>query len=108
MTVERYLGYRGEIRAVAAIGATLAFVTAHPEGHAADLYRLDLDTLALVAEPLPGGGWAIVADGDTFWLAGGGQVYQSPASGGLPEPIGPGLGTSPVALTPLANGRHAV
>jgi len=29
---DKYLTYRGDLRAIAASGATLVFVTAHPEG----------------------------------------------------------------------------
>ena len=32
MSTEKYFTYRGDVRAVAAVGDALAFVTAHPEG----------------------------------------------------------------------------
>ena len=47
MSTEKYLTYRGDVKALAVVGGTLAFVTAHPEGHATPLYRLDPEKLTL-------------------------------------------------------------
>ncbi|WP_435020871.1 HEAT repeat domain-containing protein [Tundrisphaera sp. TA3] len=109
MIVEKSLPYRGEIRGIAASGGIVAFVTTHPEGHPGGFYRLDLDTLALAAAPLPGGGTAIAAGGDSFWLGDGrGQIATAPADGGPPKPIGPALDAPAVAIAPLVEGRLAV
>ena len=37
MSTDKYLTYRGDLRALAAVEGTLAFVTAHPEGMVAAL-----------------------------------------------------------------------
>ena len=46
MAAEKYLTFRGDVRALAGSGAAVLFVTAHAEGHATALYRLDADKLA--------------------------------------------------------------
>src|SRR4051794_23873538 len=89
VTVEKYLIYRGEVKAAVGVGGALAFVTAHPEGHPPGLYRLAADALTLSVAPLPAGAVAIVSDGPTLWAAGtDGRVYERTASGGTPKPIG--------------------
>ncbi len=106
MSAEKHLTYRGEIKAIVGVGGTLAFVTTHPEGQAGGLYRLDADKLTLTAEPLPKGGLALVADGETLWLAGGdGYLYE--ASTGTPKPRGAVLETPASALAALSDGRLA-
>ncbi|WP_422929580.1 HEAT repeat domain-containing protein [Singulisphaera sp. PoT] len=103
---EKYLTYRGEIRALVGVGGSLAFVTTHPEGQAGGFYRLDADTLALSVETLPKGGTALVADGEGLWLSGGEhQVYE--VVSGTPKPRGPQLQETVQALAPLADGRLA-
>jgi len=108
VAVEKYLSYRGEIKAAVGVGGTLAFVTAHPEGHAAALYRLDAGKLTLDAAPLPGGGTALVAEGDTLWLAGDdARLSEATARGGAPRPIGAKLEEAARSLAVLADGRLA-
>ncbi len=83
MSTEKHLNYRGEIKAIVGLGGTLAFVTEHPEGRPGGLYRLDADKLTLASEVLPKGGLALIADGETLWIAGGdGYLYE--ASTGSP------------------------
>ena len=58
MTVEaastdKFVPFRGAIRAVAADGHALFFVTVHPEGQATPLYRLDVDKADLSTSALP-------------------------------------------------------
>ena len=106
MTVEKHLTYRGEIKAIVGMGGTLAFVTSHPEGQSGGLCRLDADKLTLTSEPLARGGIALVADGETLWLADGdGQVFE--ATTGAPKPRGPKLEAAASALAPLAGDRLA-
>ncbi len=108
MSAEKYLTYRGDIKAAVGVGGTLAFVTAHPEGYATGLYRLDADQLTLAVDPLPKGGAALASDGETLWVAGTDlRVYEASASGGTPKPIGPELETTATALAPLADGKLA-
>src|SRR5687768_15369591 len=105
MTAEKYLTYRGDVKAAVGIGGTLAFVTVHPEDRATGLYRLDAETLALEVDPLPRGGRALVADDQALWIAGGDdQVYEASATGSRPKPRGGPL-AAPTALAPLADGR---
>src|SRR5262249_17779442 len=67
VTVEKYLTYRGEIKAAVGLGGPLAFVTIHPEEQPTALYRLDAGKLAMDADPLPKGGTALAADAGTLW-----------------------------------------
>jgi ParB family chromosome partitioning protein len=108
VTVEKHLTYRGEIKAAAGVGGTLAFVTSHPEGQPAALYRLDADKLTLDADLLPQGGTALASSGETLWVAGGeGRLYQAPVASGEPKPLGHALAAPATALAPLADGRLA-
>jgi ParB family chromosome partitioning protein len=109
MSVEKFLSYRGAVRAIAGAGGLLAFVTQHAEGRPTGLYRLDADALTLDEEPLPRGGVALVAAGETLWVAGGdGRVYRGSIAGAEPRPIGPGFPAPPTALAALADDRLAV
>lgn len=106
MTTEKHLIYRGEVKAIVGMGGTLAFVTTHPEGQPGGFYRLDADTLSLTVDTLPKGGSALVADGETLWLAGGDHLIYE-ISTGAPKPRGPQLEAPASALAPLADGRLA-
>lgn len=109
MTLEKYLTYRGDLRAVAAAGGQLAFVTEHPEGLPTAVYRLDPTALTLAQDALPAGGKALLAAGDDLWVAGTDrQLYRLPTGGGTPEARGPQLPDVPAALAPLAGDRLAV
>ncbi|SIO58295.1 chromosome partitioning protein, ParB family [Singulisphaera sp. GP187] len=111
MSLEKFLNYRGDVKAIAGVGPTLAFVTVHPEGRATGVYRLDADKLSLELDPLPGGGVVVLGDPDeeTLWVGGeDGQVYRGSVRGGTLKPVGPALGSAPKALALLADGRLAV
>jgi ParB family chromosome partitioning protein len=109
MSTDKYLPYRGDVKAVAGVGGTLAFVTLHAEIHPTAVYRLDADKLTLAADPLPAGGAVLRADGDTLWVGGSdGRVYRAAAGGGKPEAVGPPLSAAPTALALLAGDRLAV
>ncbi len=112
MTVEastdKPVPFRGAIRAAAAGGHALLFVTVHPEGQATPLYRLDVDKAELSTSALPAGGTAIALDGETVYVAGSdGQIYKGPASGGKLAALGPKLDPAPVAIALLAGDRLA-
>ena len=70
MPAEKYLTYRGDIRAAVGVDGALAFVTVHPEGLPTALYRLDADKLTLQQDALPCGGVALATTGDTLYVAG--------------------------------------
>ena len=108
MTAEKYLTYRGDIKGAVGVGRMLAFVTAHPEGQATALYRLDADTLALDADPMPRGGTAIAAIGETLFVAGGdAQIYRASIASGEPSPLTTAFDAPATALAPLAEGQLA-
>jgi ParB family transcriptional regulator, chromosome partitioning protein len=67
---DKYLTYRGDVRAVAEAGGALVFVTVHPEGQSTAVYRLDPDKHTLTENPLPAGGQALLAVGEDLWIAG--------------------------------------
>src|SRR3712207_4858115 len=106
---DKHLTYRGDLRALAAIGEMLLFVTTHPEGRATALYRLDAEKLTLAEDPLPAGGVDFVTDGKSAWIAGTDRrVYRMPVEGRKAAAVGPELETAPVALALLADGRLGV
>src|SRR5438876_1711745 len=108
MTTEKYLTYRGDVKAAVASAGTLVFVTVHPDNHPTGVYRLDADTLTLTGDALPCGGAALVADGDTIWTAGTDQrVYRCAAKGGTPTPVGTPLANPVGALALIADARLA-
>ncbi len=106
MSADKYLTYRGEIRSIAAHGGTIGFVTTHPEaGRDGGFYRLDADKLTLTSTPLPPGGLALAATGETWWLAdGAGQILAAPLTG-EPKVRGSKLVASATAIAPLS-GDH--
>jgi ParB family chromosome partitioning protein len=109
MTTERYLTYRGDVKAAGGVGGTLLFVTVHPEGQPTAFYRLDADKLTLEEAPLPCGGTALAAEDEVAWVAGtDGRVYRCPLPGGKPKPLGAALAAAPVALALLSGDRLAV
>src|SRR5262245_6507715 len=99
MSTDKYLTYRGNIKAAVGTDATVAFVPLHPEGQPTGVYRLDSDKLTVAVDPLPVGGVDLIADGDTLWVAGSdAKLYQHSARGGTPKPFGPTFATVPAGL----------
>ncbi len=108
VTAEKYLTYRGDIKAAVGAGRMLAFVTVHPEGQPTALYRLDADKLTLDADPLPKGARAISLVSEALFIAGGdGAIYRATIASGDPKPFAPALETPALGLAPLADGRLA-
>jgi ParB family chromosome partitioning protein len=109
MSTEKYLTYRGDLKALAAAGGALAFVTAHPEGQPTAVYRLEPEKLTLSETPLPAGGQALLAVGDDLWIGGTDKhVYHLPARTKKPAARGEALAAPPVDLAPLSADRLAV
>jgi ParB family chromosome partitioning protein len=109
MSIDRYLTYRGDVRALAVAGGALAFVTAHPEGKSTALYRLDPEKLTLSEAPLPAGGQVLLAVGDDLWIGGTDQsLYHVGVSGAPTCRLSRAFDAPIVALAPLANDRLAV
>jgi ParB family chromosome partitioning protein len=106
---DKYLTYRGDVRAIAAAGGALVFVTAHPEGQPTAVYRLDPEKLTLAEHPLPAGGQALLAAGEVLWVAGTDQcLYHVAAKGKKPTTQGAPFDAAPVALALLSSDRLAV
>lgn len=109
MTTDKFLTYRGDVKALVGVGSIVAFVTVHSEGQPTPVYLLDADKLILTAENLPAGGVSIVAEGETLFIGGSdSQLYRSSVRGGTPKPVGPKLLGLPVALALLSNDRLGV
>jgi ParB family chromosome partitioning protein len=109
MSIDKYLTYRGDVRALAVAGDALAFVTAHSEGQPTAVYRLDPEKLTLTEDKLPAGGQALLAAGDDLWVAGTDQrLYRVPAKGGKSSARGSPFDAAPVALAPLSGERLGV
>ncbi|HKI30321.1 MAG TPA: HEAT repeat domain-containing protein [Gemmataceae bacterium] len=109
MGSDRYLTYRGDVKAVVTSGGALVFVTVHPEGQPTPLSRLDPEKLTLSEAALPLGGQVLLALGDDLWIGGADQTLYHASAGGAPtcrtsKPFDAPI----VALAPLANDRLAV
>src|SRR5947209_16676602 len=109
MKFEKYLSYRGAVKAAVGVGGTLAFVTVHDEQQPTGVYRVDSDKLTLAVDPLPAGAVDLVADGNTLWAVGSdGQIYKTSVKGGKPAPVAAPFPAAPAALALLAGERLAV
>jgi ParB family chromosome partitioning protein len=107
-STDRFVPFRGALRAAIGRGNVLVFVTAHAEGQPTPVYRLDLDKAELTSDALPAGGAALVADEASVFVAGtDGQVHKGPAAGGKLAPLGSKLAPAPSALALLDGGRLA-
>ncbi len=108
MSIDKYLTYRGDLRAVTIASGALVFVTLHDEGQSTAVYRLDPEKLTLTEDALPTGGQALLTVGDDLWVAGADKrLYRLPAKGGKAAARGPELSAPAVALAPLTNDRLA-
>ena len=104
MTIDKYLSYRGDIQAIAGVGADLAFVTLHADRQATGLYRLDIDKLVLTRTVLPEGGRCLAVDEQNVWVGGSdGRVYLCPTAL-APGPRGPQF-SDPIARLAVKNDR---
>src|ERR1700720_3958614 len=106
MSTDKYLTYRGDVKAMATVGDAVGFVTVHAEAQATAVFRIDPEKLTLTTDLLPAGGQALLAVADGLWVGGSDRrVFQLAAKGGTPEARGPQLAAPPVALAPLAGDR---
>src|SRR5262245_31152473 len=107
MPTDKYLTYRGDIRAAVGVGGALAFVTVHPEGQPTALYWLDADKLTLQTDALPCGGVALAADGTTVYVAGTNRILYECGKKAPKQLAGPFAGNI-AAVAVLSNKRLAV
>src|SRR6185503_14255348 len=107
-TTDKFLPFRGALRAALGHGSSLVFVTVHPEGQPTALYRLDLDKGELTEDPLPGGVALAEADGQLFVAGTDGQLHRGPAKGGALAPLGERFDPALSALAILSEGRLAL
>src|SRR3954451_10382102 len=104
----KYLVYRGDIKAAVGIRGTVLLTTVHPEGQPTALYRLDVDKLQMATEALPCGGACMVSDGDAVWVGGtDGRIYVAPVGGGAATTKAQPFASAPVSLALLSNDRIA-
>jgi ParB family chromosome partitioning protein len=109
MSTDKYLTYRGDVRALAVMGDSLAFVTVHPEGQATALYRLDPEKLTLTETALPAGGQCLLATPEGLWVGGtDGRLYHLGGKAKAVAPRGDQRAAPAVALAPLAGDRLAL
>ncbi|MFO0758413.1 MAG: HEAT repeat domain-containing protein [Byssovorax sp.] len=106
---DKFVPFRGALRAAIGQGQVLAFVTVHPEGQQTAVYRLDLDKMELASDALPGGAVALAEADDQLFAAGtDGKIHRGPLAGGALSPIGEAFDPAPSALAVLSEGRLAV
>jgi ParB family chromosome partitioning protein len=99
----KFLTYRGEVRALIALGGTVVFTTVHPEGQPTALYTLDADKLQLRSEPLPCGAIGLAGGAEGIWVLGvDGTVRAFSGTGKAASPPG---AAGPIVL--LAGDRLA-
>src|SRR5437868_11571497 len=108
MATEKFLTYRGDIKAGVGVGGTVAFVTVHPEGQPTAVYRLDADKLTLTSDALPSGGVAIAADEKTLYVAGTDRRVYELAGKKAPRQLGQPFESPVVAVLPVSKKRLAV
>jgi ParB family chromosome partitioning protein len=107
-TTDRFVPFRGSLRAGLAQKHVLVFVTVHAEGRPTAVYRLDLDKSELAEDALPGGAVAIVEAGGFVFVAGtDGRIHRGKDAGGALAPLGEALDPAPTALAILSEGRLA-
>lgn len=107
-TTDKFLPFRGALRAALGHGPGLVFVTVHPEGQPTAVYRLDVDKGELAEGALPAGGVALAAaDGAIFVAGTDGHVHRGAEKGGPLAPLGDKLDPAPTALAVLSEGRLA-
>ena len=107
MSEAKALEYRGRIRAIAAHGNTIAWVTQHPEKHPTAVYRLDGDSMSLDQIALPSGAISILAEHKKMWVGGDdARLYQITPKGKKPKEIAE-LPSSATALATLSEKRLA-
>jgi ParB family chromosome partitioning protein len=109
MSTDKYLTYRGDVKALAVSGGAVVFVTVHPEGQPTPLYRLDPEKLTLSESALPACGQVLLAVGDDLWIGGSDQAIYPVPAGGAPTCRTSMRSEAPiVALAPLADNRLGV
>src|SRR5437762_1818076 len=108
MATEKFLTYRGDVKAAVGVGGTLAFVTVHPEGQPTAVYRLDADKLTLTSDALPCGGVAIAADDKTLYVAGTDRRVYDLTGKKAPKHLGQPFENPIAAVLPVSKKRLAV
>lgn len=108
MSNQKYLTYRGDIRAVAARNKSLAFVTQHADQLPTALYLLDVEKLEVTEVALPCGGLSLVAPGDTTYIGGDdGSLYSHSGKAKSVSALKAKLTAPATALAMLADDRLA-
>ncbi len=111
---EKYLTYRGDIKALAGHETFAFFVTLHPDQQPAAVYTLNVENFALDEQPLPAGGLCLTIETDaknqpTLWIGGGaGQLYRTAPQGKKPAAVGEAFSSAITSLALLSEDRIAV
>ncbi len=108
MTTNKYLTYRGDIRAVAACPDSLAVVTVHPDGLPTAVYRLNVAKMELDEVALPCGGVSLIARGKDLWAGGDdARIYHLAGKAKTMKPLPVELPAPATAFAALADDRLA-
>ena len=105
---DKYLTYRGSIKAVAGRENQLVFVTLHAERQPTFLYRLDTEKDFLKQQPLPCGATGLAVSSEAVFVAGSNGAVFDCSGDGDPVPLSHRFETSPSALALLSEDRLAV
>ncbi|WP_419662924.1 HEAT repeat domain-containing protein [Desulfosarcina variabilis] len=107
-TREKYLAYRGAIKAIAGRDKDLFFVTLHAEKQPTGLYRLNTEKHTLRLQSLPCGATALAVSSNAVFAAGATGAIFDCSSDGEPALLAHPFETSPIALALLGEDRLAV
>lgn len=113
-TSEKFLTYRGDLKAIAGHRGTVYFVTVHPDKLPTALYALNAEKLTLEEQSLPAGGTCLVVEADAkdnpiIWIGGiDGQLYRLAPDGKKPAAIGKPQPSAVTSLAILSEERIAV
>lgn len=112
--IEKFLTYRGDIKAIAGHLGTAYFVTLHPDKLSTALYAVDAEKATLEEQPLPAGGMCLAIEADAkdhpiIWIGGSdGQLYRATHEGKKPVALGKPLPSAVTSLALLSEDRIAV
>ena len=104
----KYLIYRGDLKAITSHKSALIFTTVHGEGHETGVYFIDLETSKPTKAHMPGG-VALVRDDTSLMVAGvDGHIWRGLLAKKSLDAVGEAFEPAPTALALVTGKRLAV